>query len=359
MNLIHLADYSIFVGDFWDEFRAFVVNRRFSKVIFLVDNNTSAACLPLVKRHFHEPFEVVTIQAGEVYKTIETCQLIWNQLFTLAADRNALLVNLGGGVIGDMGGFCAATFKRGMPFVQMPTTLLSQVDASIGGKLGIDFANVKNSIGVFQNPQAVFISPEFLQTLPKRELRSGFAEIIKHALIADRQRWDELLHIESIDNLEISEFTKFLLPSLDIKKRIVEIDPYEKGLRKALNFGHTVGHAVESMALATENVLLHGEAVAIGMICEAFLSLKSNGLVKNGGLSEKDLEAVVHFVLKIYGKYDLKFDDDKLLQLMGQDKKNEAAKINFSLLPALGAVEVNCTPPLQYIKESLNFYKEL
>lgn len=359
MNIIHLADYSIYVGDFWDEFRAFVANRRFSKVIFLTDDNTLAACLPVVKRHFHEPFEVITIQAGEVYKTIETCQLIWNQLFTLAADRNTLLVNLGGGVIGDMGGFCASTFKRGIPFVQMPTTLLSQVDASIGGKLGIDFANVKNSIGVFQNPQAVFITPEFLRTLSKRELRSGFAEIVKHALIADRQRWDELLHIENIENLEISEFTKFLLPSLEIKKHIVEIDPYEKGLRKALNFGHTIGHAVESMALETENALLHGEAVAIGMICEAFLSLENKGLVKNGGLSERELTSIVHFILKIYGKYDLKFSDDELLQLMGQDKKNEAAKINCSLLPLLGAVSVNCTPPPQYIIESLNFYRKL
>lgn len=359
MNIIRLADYSIYVGDFWDEFRAFVANRRFSKVIFLADDNTALACLPIVKQHFHEPFEVIKIQAGEVHKTIETCQVIWNQLFTLAADRNSLLVNLGGGVIGDMGGFCAATFKRGMPFVQMPTTLLSQVDASIGGKLGVDFANVKNSIGIFQNPQDVFISPEFLRTLPKRELRSGFAEIIKHALIADRQRWEELLSIESIDNLEISEFAKFLLPSLGIKKQIVEIDPYEKGLRKALNFGHTIGHAVESMALETENTLLHGEAVAIGMICEAFLSATHKGLVKNGGLSDKDLAAIVHFILKIYGKYDLKFDDDALLQLMGQDKKNEAAKINCSLLPSLGAVEVNCTPHPQYIKESFNFYRNL
>lgn len=359
MDTIRLADYSIYVGDFWDEFRAFIANRRFSKVIVLVDTNTSKACLPILKKHYQELLAVIEIPEGEIHKTIETCQFIWNQLFIHSADRNSLLINLGGGVIGDMGGFCASTFKRGMSFVQMPTTLLSQVDASIGGKLGIDFANVKNSIGVFQNPKDVFISPEFLKTLPIRELRSGFAEIIKHALIADRQRWDELLTIENLENLEIPDFAKFLLPSLAIKQKIVEIDPFEKGLRKALNFGHTVGHAVESMALETEKPLLHGEAVAIGMICEAFLSLQTQGLLQNGGLLNNELESIVNFILKIYGKYELNFDDDELLRLMGQDKKNDTAKINCSLLSALGSVEVNCTPPPQYLLKSLAFYRNL
>ncbi|MFM2267936.1 MAG: hypothetical protein RL757_1377 [Bacteroidota bacterium] len=349
MQKIDLADYSIFIGNDWNEWNIFL--QQYQKIVVLCDGNTEKFCFEPFSNHFpaHKTSRI-RIGAGETFKNLETCQHIWQQLFELQADRNTLLINLGGGVIGDMGGFCAATFKRGMPFLQLPTTLLSQVDASIGGKLGIDFGGVKNSIGVFQNPKAVFVFPQFLKTLSAAELRSGFAEIVKHALIADKNQWNAIKNLENLKNIDFSTFLKH---SLEIKKRIVEIDPFEKGLRKALNFGHTIGHAVESLALESPKPLLHGEAVAIGMICETWLSHKILGLPK------EEVTAVTNFILKIYGKNDINFNNNALLALMQQDKKNEAARINFSLLPALGAVEINQTPPPQYIIESLDFYRGL
>ncbi len=352
MQTLQLSDYQIFVGDFWAKFDNFLVEKNYPKIFLLLDENTEEHCF----KRFIEQFPLaktqnILIRAGEQHKNLDTCQHIWRSLFDGGADRKSLLINLGGGVIGDMGGFCASTFKRGFDFVQMPTTLLSQVDASIGGKLGIDFYQVKNSIGVFANPKAVFISPEFLTTLPLRELRSGFAEIIKHALIQDAGKWQELL---IINDLEQVEWADFLVPSLKIKQAIVEADPFEKGLRKALNFGHTIGHAVESLALETESPLTHGEAIAIGMICEAFLSKILRGL------PESALKEISDFIVRIYGKYDVQqFDYQQLIALMRQDKKNETDDINFSFLPAIGDVTINCTATPEQIAESLDFYQNL
>jgi 3-dehydroquinate synthase len=353
MKILKLSDYQIVIGDFWVNFSDFLSKKKYSKIIVLVDANTEGSCFERFRTQFpKEIAAVIRVPSGEINKTIDTCQQIWRALFKAEADRNSVLICIGGGVIGDMGGFAASTFKRGIDFIQMPTTLLSQVDSSIGGKLGIDFQEVKNSIGVFANPKAVFISPQFLDTLSQREIRSGFGEIIKHTLIADAKQWQKL---RKLKNLAKVDWTKIITPSLKIKKHVVKIDPFEKDLRKALNFGHTIGHAIESMALATKNPLTHGEAIAIGMVCEAYLSKILRGL------SEKELEEICTFIFQIYGIYDIKqFDYQQLIALMRQDKKNEAAsKINFSLLPQIGSVEVNCIASESEIEAALRFYIQL
>jgi 3-dehydroquinate synthase len=349
MQIIPVSDYKIYVGDIWKALASFLKERSYSRYFVLVDENTEEHCLPLLLENIPGmDFQVIRIDSGEIHKHIGTCQTIWSALMAGKADRKSLLLNLGGGVIGDMGGFCASTFKRGMDFVQLPTTLLSQVDASIGGKLGVDFQQVKNSIGVFNNPQAVFINPDFIKTLSFEETRSGFAEIIKHGLIAAKEEW---LKILKIDNLKTVKWIDFIIPSLLVKQWIVEQDPFEKGLRKALNFGHTIGHAVEGYALETENPLLHGEAIAVGMIAESYLSYK------HAGLPAEALEQITGLLLKVYDLYA--FDKSLypvFLKLMEQDKKNENGLINFSLIPSAGEVLVNQTCNKEEIVESLDYF---
>ena len=349
MISIDLADYQVQVGNIWNPIQNFLNKRKYTQILILVDENTKEHCLPLLLKNTDLALNtLIEIKSGEEHKNIETCQQIWQKMMKANTNRGALLINLGGGVIGDMGGFCASTFKRGIDFIQLPTTLLSQVDASIGGKLGIDFGQIKNSIGLFCNPQAVFIQPDFLHTLPKREVRSGFAELIKHSLIADKAEWEA---IQNISTLEDISWDKFLVPSLNIKKRIVEEDPFEKSIRKALNYGHTIGHAIESFALSTEAPLLHGEAVAIGMLCEAYLSERVVGF------PSKDLTAIRDFILQIYGKY--RFEEDSFAELfyfMRKDKKNEGSEINFTMLKSTGEALINQTCSQELIEESLRYY---
>lgn len=352
MERIQLAQYEIVVGNVRESLQHFLQQHHYSKTLVLVDENTAAYCLPRFKNLLQgRDWIPIQIPSGEQHKNISTCQQIWQEMMEAGADRKALTINLGGGVIGDMGGFCASTFKRGMDFLQIPTTLLSQVDASIGGKLGIDFMQVKNSIGLFRDPRTVLIDPDFLQTLPIAEIRSGFAEVIKHSLIADVKQWQELSRIGELTSID---WAPVITPSLLIKKRIVEEDPYERGLRKALNFGHTIGHAVEGHALETNRPLLHGEAIAIGMICETYLSHRILGL------TERDLNEVSRFLLSIYDPYFLEPDNYPIyLNLMQNDKKNEAGAINFSLIDAPGSVVVNQTCGKELILESLDYYNSL
>lgn len=352
MEVIQLDDYNIYLGDFWQALENFLQQGQYAKVMVLVDNNTEEHCLPiLLKKLGHPSLQIISIPAGEKYKNIETCQFIWQQMMELGIDRKSLAINLGGGVIGDMGGFCASTFKRGFDFIQIPTTLLSQVDASIGGKLGIDFLQVKNSVGVFCNPKGVFISPEFFTTLPKAEIRSGFAEIIKHSLIADHKQWNTIQKAQNFNNIN---WAVLLSPSIHIKKDIVSIDPFEKGMRKALNFGHTIGHAIEGFAVETEQSLLHGEAVAIGMVCESYLSHQLVGLKAN------ELQSISEFILTTYQPYPLATENyPTYLHLMTKDKKNENGLINFSLINTIGKVRVNQTATEQQIIESLDFYNRM
>jgi len=352
MNILELKSYRIFVGDdIWKDFTYLLKQRDYSRVLILVDENTGRDCLPVFQANVNISAQVIEIPAGEQHKNIQTCQAIWKTMFEYEADRNSVVVNLGGGVIGDMGGFCARTFKRGIDFIQFPTTLLSQVDASVGGKLGVDFQGIKNSIGLFADPQAVFIYPPFLDTLPKRELRSGFAEIVKHGLIFDEKYWSDIKEMNFLHPTTLSEL---ILPSLHIKKKVVEADPYEKGLRKILNFGHTIGHAVESYSLHTSKPLLHGEAIAIGMICEAWLSFKTFTL------KQSELRILTEFILRIFGKKDIDIDSfERLIQLMRNDKKNENSKINFTLLRNIGEAVVNQTCDEVSIGESLMYYDSL
>lgn len=351
MKILSTHHYDIKIGDIKDDLNHFLSKEKLFNICVIVDENTKEHCLPIIEDYLGKKIPSILIPSGEENKTISTCQDIWTQMMDMKLGRKSLVINLGGGVIGDMGGFCASTFKRGMRFIQIPTTLLSQVDASVGGKLGIDFKGIKNSIGVFNDPECVFIHPLFLKTLPKREIRSGFAEIIKHCLIADRQEWENILNFSDLDNINWADI---IYRSVQIKQRIVIADPYEKGIRKALNFGHTIGHAIESVFLETETPLLHGEAIAIGMICEAYISSQQLNLFK------KELEEISNFITRIYGKVTLKKSNyPRMINLMKNDKKNENEHINFSLIANIGDVEVNHVTSEEMIVESLDYYNGL
>lgn len=327
----------------------FFSNRRYSKVAILVDENTSRDCLPIVQNNI-PAFDVIEIPSGELNKNISTCADIWSSMTDLGMDRKSLLVNLGGGVIGDMGGFCASTFKRGIQFINIPTTLLSQVDASVGGKLGIDFQTYKNHIGLFCNPDSVLVDPVFLSTLPEREIRSGFAEVVKHALIRDKEYLAELKRYD----LKTQPWLNHIRHSVKIKSDVVAADPKESGLRKILNFGHTIGHAVETHFLEQPNSLLHGEAIAIGMICEAFLSAK---LLR---MKTEELEIIQEYLIAVFGKVTLQnVEFESILDNMTHDKKNENGLVKMSLLNSIG----HCTYDINVSKadalDSLFHYQKL
>lgn len=322
----------------------------FSRLFVFTDTNTEKHCLPLIKEVLPEDSVYCSVPWGEKNKTLSSCELVWNKMTENQLDRKALFLNLGGGVVSDMGGFCSSIYKRGICFINIPTTLLSQVDASVGGKLGVDFQGFKNHLGVFNEPETVLISPEFLETLPKRELRSGFAEVIKHGLIQDASYFRAL----PIENWHQSDWKKLIHHSVEIKKAVVKADPKEAGLRKILNFGHTVGHALETYFLDTPNHLLHGEAIAAGMICEAYLSKQETGL------PERELEEIQNAFLSIYGK--IKFEEKDLstvLDLCLQDKKNEGSTLLFTLLRSIGDCTYNIPVSREKIQEALIYYQSL
>lgn len=323
---------------------------HYSHIAVLTDNNTYEFCYPLVKKHLPE-HTVLTIEPGENHKNIETCIFLWEKMTALSMDRKSLLINLGGGVIGDMGGFVASAYKRGIKFINLPTTLLAQADASVGGKLGIDFQGFKNHIGFFTEPEKIIISSDFLKTLPQNELRSGFAEIIKHSLIGNKTHWEMLIS----NSLEKQNMDLHVLHAVQFKAGIVEKDPFEHGLRKILNFGHTIGHAIESYFLDKEEKrLLHGEAIAIGMIAEAYLS------VKLAGLKEGELETISTFVVSVFGKISIDPDlTPELIKLTVQDKKNEGGKTMFTLLSEIGKAKYNCIVGAEDIRESLLYYQKI
>lgn len=321
-----------------------------TKIAVLVDENTSEHCFPLLQEVIPQA-TCILISSGEENKTLTTCQQIWQHLTDEQFDRKGLVINLGGGVIGDMGGFCASTYKRGIKFIQIPTTLLSQVDASVGGKLGVDFFGFKNHIGLFNIPHAVIIDTTFLQTLIPQEVRSGFAEIVKHCLIADADKWEKLISIA----YENQDWDDLVAHSINIKDKITLSDPFESGLRKILNFGHTVGHAIETHFLAIpEKKLLHGEAVAVGMICEAYLSLEK------GYINQSELETIARYLLSIYGKVTIYPEDIELLiPHTMQDKKNENSTVMASLLEKVGEANYNIVLTEDDIERSIYYYISL
>lgn len=324
---------------------------QYSQALVIVDENTQVHCLPLIGSLF-SPDAVICIPSGEENKHLGTCEVLWSAMTDKALDRKAVVFNLGGGVIGDMGGFAAATYKRGIDFIQIPTTLLSQVDASVGGKLGVDFKGFKNHIGVFQEPKAVIIDTTFLKTLPKSEIRSGYAEIIKHGLIADAAQWKELLTITDVNEQDWVHLTQH---SVALKDRITKADPTEKGLRKILNFGHTIGHAIETYYLNQPGKrLLHGEAIAIGMICEAYLS------EMKGFLSSSDLVSIEKYILSIFGKVQIDSSAlSDMVELTHQDKKNEHGKVLYSLLQSIGQANFNIPITKEETLSAIQYYVQL
>ena len=318
----------------------------YSKIAVIVDENTLEHCYPLVKGYLPEHL-LVEVPSGEENKHLGTCQRIWEAMTEAAFDRKGLVLNLGGGVIGDMGGFCASTYKRGIDFVQLPTTLLAQVDASVGGKLGIDFQGFKNHIGVFRIPKLVLICPVFLETLPRRELRSGFAEVVKHGLIRDAAAWKAL----QWRSLEDQDWAEVIAHSVALKAGVVEEDPEESGLRKILNFGHTIGHAVETYFLEKGPRLLHGEAIAVGMVAESFLSQQQ------GWITETELDGLKAYLIGIFGKVDIPSEALEAVEgLALQDKKNEGGKIKAALLEGIGQAGFNHEIDAEDIRAGLEFY---
>lgn len=344
-----LPDNILFSTNPSEDLLAFITTKNYSNLAVLVDEHTLVHCYPLVKDQLPNHF-LITIKSGEEHKTLETCVSIWQAMTVRALDRHACLVVLGGGVLGDMGGFCAATYKRGIDFILIPTTLLAQVDASIGGKLGIDFNTFKNHIGVFQQPALTMLYAGFLKTLPKDELRSGFAEVIKHTLISDNALWKVI----SQRSLENQSWDELLRHSVEFKARVTTEDPKEKGLRKILNAGHTIGHAVESHLLGKGQRILHGEAIAIGLIAECFLAWERMMI------SEDDFRSICNYILKVFGKVNLDNNSiEESAKLTVQDKKNKGNKILCVLLKGIGEAQWDCEISQDEVKRALSFYQSL
>ena len=324
------------------------------KVFIVCDENTKKNCLPeLMRIPSLSSVPVLETQSGEENKSIDSVVKVWNFLEENGADRKSLLINLGGGMLSDLCGFAASCFKRGMHFVNIPTTLLSQVDASVGGKTGINFNGLKNEIGVFNQPQTVIIASKFLKTIDKDNILSGYAEMLKHGLIFNRSHWDDLLkfNIESIDFELLNSLTA---DSVSVKEFFVVNDPTEKNIRKALNFGHTAGHAFESLALHQGRPVLHGFAVAFGIITELYLSHKKLNFPL------EDVVEISKWIISKYGKFELSDSDfEEAYLLMTKDKKNENGRINFTLIPEIGKFEININCEKELVYNALYFYKNI
>lgn len=323
-------------------------------LFILVDETTERCCLPVLTSsisHQTSDISVITIGTTDQHKTLDTLSHVWSELQRMGATRHSLMINLGGGMVTDLGGFAASTFKRGIHYINIPTTLLSMVDASVGGKTGINFGGLKNEIGVFNNADCVILDTKFLKTLDQENILSGYAEMLKHGLIDCEEHWAEILrNLESPDHLE--RLSSLVSKSVAVKQHIVTEDPTEKGLRKALNLGHTAGHAFESLALERKPIL-HGYAVAYGLVVELYLSC-----VKTGFPTDK-MRQTVQFIKEHYGKMAITCDDyPHLLELMHHDKKNEGSAINFTLLAGIGELRINQTATEEEIKEALDFYRE-
>ncbi|MAC65521.1 MAG: 3-dehydroquinate synthase [Flavobacteriaceae bacterium] len=331
----------------------YLVQHTPSKIFILVDTNTHEHCLPgfLPKISTATTIEIIEIEAGEPFKNLDTCLGVWQTMSDLEGDRKSLMINLGGGVVTDLGGFVASTFKRGINYINVPTTLLAMVDASVGGKTGVDLGNLKNQIGVISNAEMVIVDSDYLATLPSEEMRSGLAEILKHGLIADEAYWEK---VGNLSELTLNDLDDIIRVSVGIKAKVVAEDPYENGLRKTLNYGHTLGHAIESYCLThtQKKTLLHGEAVALGIILATYISKELKDFP-----SEK-LDSITKRIVELYGKVEFsKNDIDAIIDLMKYDKKNEAGKINFVLLKDIGETEIDCQVPNNIIFDAFEFYK--
>ena len=323
---------------------------RHDKLFVLVDETTEQLCLPLIAGFdCMQEAQCIVIGATDTHKTLDTLSHVWAELQRMGATRHSLLINLGGGMVTDLGGFAASTFKRGLAYINSPTTLLSMVDASVGGKTGINFGGLKNEIGVFNNANCVILDTTFLRTMDAENMLSGYAEMLKHGLISNEQTWAELLNFDLNDLVKLGDLVE---KSVAVKQRIVTEDPTEHGIRKALNLGHTAGHAFESLALERKPIL-HGYAVAFGLVVELYLCC-----IKTGFPQDK-MRQTVGFIKENYGRMAITCDDyPKLIELMHHDKKNVGTDINFTLLGGIGDIRINQTATEEEIKEALDFYRE-
>ena len=354
MKSIQANGYPIYFNEQGYEFlNLHLKENKYSNLFIIVDSKTNELCLPQFLGYLETELtiEIIEFDAGEAHKNIETCIQIWNVLTKLGADRKTLIINLGGGVVTDLGGFVASTFKRGVDFINIPTTLLAMVDASVGGKNGVDLGNLKNQIGVINVPKMVLIDTKYLETLPKNEMRSGLAEMLKHGLIYDKNEWEKFLDLKSIDFVD---FDGFIFRSVSIKNEIVIQDPTEKNIRKALNFGHTLGHAIESYFLESENktTLLHGEAIAAGMILESYISKEKNLITTADYLQ---IKSTIKSIFE-----DIQFEENDLkpiIELLIHDKKNEYGSIQFALLDGIGKIKINQEVENQLIEKAFEDYK--
>lgn len=326
-----------------------------SKVFILVDTNTKIDCLPIFinKKSFDNTFEVLEIPDGEINKNINTCSLLWESLSNKDADRNSLIINLGGGVVTDLGGFVASTFKRGICFINIPTTLLSMVDASVGGKNGVDLGLLKNQIGIINNPEMVLIDINFLKTLPDNQITSGYAEMLKHGLIHSEKYWNE---VKMFNQFNFDKIEDLIWDSVLIKNDVITKDPLEKNIRKTLNYGHTLGHAIESYSLDQNNFphTLHGEAIAIGMILSSYISHRQLSF------PERVLADISHHIIKKFNKMTFKTKDiEAIIQLLIFDKKNYNGKVLFVLLNDIGNYKLDCEVSNLLIQEAFDYYQKL
>ena len=324
------------------------------RIFVLTDDTTRKLCLPVVSGFSClQGAEVISIGATDTHKTLESLAHVWEELGRMGGTRHTLLINIGGGMVTDLGGFAASTFKRGINYINIPTTLLAMVDASVGGKTGINFRGLKNEIGVFNNAATVILSTQFLRTLDHENICSGYAEMLKHGLISNEAMWAELMNFNLGDEpLDLATLQRMLADSVAVKQRIVTEDPLEHGIRKALNLGHTAGHAFESFAL-NHAPILHGYAVAFGLVCELYLSC-----IKTGFPTDK-MRQTVSFIREHYGRMSINCDDyPTLFEFMTHDKKNTAGSINFTLLGGIGDIRINQTATKDEIYEALDFYRE-
>lgn len=323
------------------------------KIFILTDQTTHDMCLPKLQNFLClKGAQSIVIKAGDTNKTLDSLAEVWTALSQGGATRHSLMINLGGGMVTDLGGFAASTFKRGIDFINIPTTLLAMVDASVGGKTGINFGGLKNEIGVFSDSKFVIINTQFLDTLDHDNICSGYAEMLKHGLISDNKHWAELVGF-NLAQPDLAQLQRMVAESIKVKERIVTEDPHEHGIRKALNLGHTVGHALESFAMKYGRPVLHGYAVAYGMVCELYLSARKTGFPTD------KMHQTVRFILDHYGRLPYTCDDyPELLELMRHDKKNTSGIINFTLLGGIGDIRINQTATKEEIEETLDFLRE-
>lgn len=323
------------------------------KIFILTDQTTHDMCLPKLQNFLClKGAQSIVIKAGDTNKTLDSLAEVWTALSQGGATRHSLMINLGGGMVTDLGGFAASTFKRGIDFINIPTTLLAIVDASVGGKTGINFGGLKNEIGVFSDSKFVIINTQFLDTLDHDNICSGYAEMLKHGLISDNKHWAELVGF-NLAQPDLAQLQRMVAESIKVKERIVTEDPHEHGIRKALNLGHTVGHALESFAMKHGRPVLHGYAVVYGMVCELYLSARKTDFPTD------KMHQTVRFILDHYGRLPYTCDDyPELLELMRHDKKNTSGIINFTLLGGIGDIRINQTATKEEIEEALDFLRE-